>query len=500
MEVCDDQAHPQGLALCQVSKTYEPDRDGAFASLTYIHCTDPYYDYWRRNEMTPGGFHHFCRSAIKTCQRKVGKEGVEHITKWTPLTRHEAEQWMADQGAGKLPPLRRKLKPLDVGSEILTSAKSKSRPPVGDLQPGDEPRHGGGNSHGRTKRRRSSRPNPALEKEPLAEDVGYEPGNSSGDDEGKQAASGHRDTHSHLPRDQQKKKAPSAQDLRRKAALDAVLDEVPGDSAAPLHAVDAQKRLEELKQNLELKKREVKGVGPGAVLAAKAAKVADELKKKKKKVKKDEGVVKVLRKVFSGKSSKAAVKDEHDSEDDTDSYEDDSQSSDEDKDDPLGGSSKAAGKQRKLKRLSETKPGVLLSKGFYMMHEQLGSLYGEDHRGKGSDVLSPVALRYLLTVCLPQFKEGVSEVKMRELRTIATALDHLVSGRNGEAGDLLVQRMKSILMTMRDGSDTAARWLELLPVQTYPTATSINEDLYAKSIAVQSAKAEAALQKATGRC
>ena len=61
-----------------------------------------------------------------------------------------------------------------------------------------------------------------------------------------------------------------------------------------------------------------------------------------------------------------------------------------------------------------------------------------------------------------------------------------------------MQRMKSILMGMRDGSTAASRYLELIPMEVYPTPSTMEEADYARSLAVQRAKSEQLLEKAKG--
>ena len=152
-------------------------------------------------------------------------------------------------------------------------------------------------------------------------------------------------------------------------------------------------------------------------------------------------------------------------------------------------------KQRKLRQLSEKKPGRLLQTGYASMHEQVGTYFGNDEANK--DVLTPVALRYLLSYALPQFRNGVSHDKYRELRTLATCLDHLVAGQTGQAGDFLLQRYKALLMTQRDGSDAASRFIELLPEEDMPTMASSSESYLARSLAVHQAKSDELLRRAS---
>lgn len=93
------------------------------------------------------------------------------------------------------------------------------------------------------------------------------------------------------------------------------------------------------------------------------------------------------------------------------------------------------------------------------MHEQLGTLYGEvGKEGTADEVLKPAALRYLLTSAFTQMNlNQVGEETLRELRTLASTLDLLVAGKVSMAGDMMMQRMKSVLMGLRDNSTAASR-------------------------------------------
>ena len=135
------------------------------------------------------------------------------------------------------------------------------------------------------------------------------------------------------------------------------------------------------------------------------------------------------------------------------------------------------------------------------MHEQLGTLHGD--KGGNPDkeaLLQPAAVRYLLSSALPLTDlKKVGEEKLRELRTLACSLDLLVSGRVGAAGDHMMQRMKSILMGMRDGSTAASRYLELIPTEVYPMAATMEETDYARELAVKHAKSERLLEQVSRR-
>ena len=164
--------------------------------------------------------------------------------------------------------------------------------------------------------------------------------------------------------------------------------------------------------------------------------------------------------------SKKAVQEEPDFEEEEDSGESESGSEETDGGGEilghrLGDKGSAAGQQRKLRQYSEKHPGRLLTNGFRMMHDQIGTRYGGS--ASKQQALSPVMVHYLLSFALPQFQGGISQDEYRELRTIATSVDLMIKGKTSQAGDALVQRFKSLLMGLRDGTDAASKLLELLP-------------------------------------
>ena len=51
-----------------------------------------------------------------------------------------------------------------------------------------------------------------------------------------------------------------------------------------------------------------------------------------------------------------------------------------------------------------------------------------------------------------------------------------------------MQRMKSILMGVCDGTTAASRYLELIPMDIYPMGSTIEEADFARGLAVRQAK------------
>ena len=52
--------------------------------------------------------------------------------------------------------------------------------------------------------------------------------------------------------------------------------------------------------------------------------------------------------------------------------------------------------------------------------------------------------------------------RFREMRTIAVAIDNILSGKQVEAPDVLISRFKSAQKTQKDGNHHTARWLEVV--------------------------------------
>ena len=273
---------------------------------------------------------------------------------------------------------------------------------------------------------------------------------------------------------------------KKQSPLDAMVDDsVDRDDQA---GMDNESRIEELRLRLgeSKKKREANKPSASAVLVGRV-KEANEKQSKERKKPADE-MVAAIKTLTRGRKRRK----------NSDSSSEESSGCEED---VYGGrGSDLASKQRRLKKLAEEKPGTLVLRGFQHMHDQLGTIYGSGASGSsGPDqALQPAALRYLLTCCLPLLQaEQLPEQTMRELRTISTCLDLLVVGKAVHASDMLCQRFKSVLMALRDGSSIASKYLELIPTETWPTATSEAETGYARSVAFKAAKSEELLERMT---
>ena len=93
----------------------------------------------------------------------------------------------------------------------------------------------------------------------------------------------------------------------------------------------------------------------------------------------------------------------------------------------------------------------------------LGSREGA-HGSTDSANVDARFLSYLLTFFHGRFSiDKVGVGKARELRTLATALDHLGRGEIAQVSDLLVQRFKAVTGAIEDGHWGLAQRYELIP-------------------------------------
>eukprot|EP00435_Cladocopium_sp_Y103_P065997 s127_g28.t1 len=480
-ECLDDSGGGQGCAVAAVTSRYQFDADGGFLKLEYIAVTDPYYQHWIETEGGSGKWHHVCRRSLSTCQRKVGKDQVVHIQKLAFVTSDEVDDCVKQWKAKRLdlsPPgaKKRVVKPVgdDRDHADLRTASTKAKA----SKPGERRRSRGG-GHG------GSRVSHSHESARSSEEEDDDVGRSNAPKRRRRRpvspdGGGRRSPRRGHPADARGTVGDEARKKRegerpRMPALDAMLDDEAPEQTA------ADKRFEELRLRLDQKKKdkEVRG-GAGAVLA-KRAQEGLEVRKDKKKKKSEQSRLKDALKCLSKGGAK-----EESSTSEVPSEEDDDELLKGDKDTNL------MSRQRKLRKLSAEKPGTLLLRGYNLMHEQLGTLFGDAGGGSArEDALQPAALRYLLTSAVPQADpRRLGEERLRELRTLATALDQLVSGKVAGAGDTLMQRFKSVLMAVRDNTTAASKYLELIPMEAFPTAATLDEVDYARGLAVKSAKRE----------
>ena len=443
--VYGDDGKELGGAIAKILQKHEKDSDGVYLELKYLGCSEGYYRWYIQNEGRRGGlprevYHHLCRRHVSRCSRALGKKNIIHVQKWTPVSRQEASDLLVEWGEKPLSPEA----PLPPHT---TASKARSRKPAGMMS------------------LPAAKPEKAVDED---------------DDDWEDEAEEEPEARPPLKR---RRKKVSKVNGQRDAALDAMLDE-------PLEFVDrpstgsgasqAETRLQQLRSKLQGKKVEVKSsTTPAAVLASRASATAEKSKQRKPKGNK---VLKALGRALSIKSRGSKDKDD-DSDDDSEC-----DGLDDDEDDDLARGSWQVKRQR-LRKIAEEKPGQLLAQTLASLHEQLETTTGEEAK----DPLAPIMVRYLLSMVVPRYNQLQGTDRYRELRTLCQSLDLLLKGKVDSAADVLIQRVKSLLMSVRDGSDQFGRYLELIPEEAL--GVSFEESVFARELAVKQAKSDSLLKK-----
>ena len=115
--------------------------------------------------------------------------------------------------------------------------------------------------------------------------------------------------------------------------------------------------------------------------------------------------------------------------------------------------------QLKLLSYSRKHPGRLASRMLLKM--QLATARGLEGASKKN--LTPVvAMNHLLTVMQPALQGKLGVRSLRELKTLATALDLMSEGKTSRAADVLAQRVKAIERATVEQHWNSAQFLELL--------------------------------------
>ena len=468
----DDRGDPQGYAVAEVVKKFRSDGDGAFLLLRYVQVSDPYYQHWLETSGGGNFFHHLCCSGLSACQRKVGRDSLVHIQHWLAVGAHQVASivrgWKTSPLNFGTPKAPRGRSLVEEPVQTAAKAKASHRGHRDGRTLEDSPGDGQGDRGGRRR----------AHKEESEED------SEEDDDVGRSNARRHRRRRSSRsprcrPEEARGSVGHQARGKRRSApAKSSPLDAMLGDDETdPLYG---DQRLEELRKKLETHKKKAEAKGSASEVLVQRVQAGLEKGQKRKKESEKDKVVKALKILRGNKSA------------------DESSSSDErSEEDLLPKGDNMTDRQRKLRKLSAEHPGTLLVRVYNLMHDQLGTLYGEAAGGGSPEALQPAALRYLLTSAIPQMDpQLVGEERLRELRTVASVLDMIVSGRILGAGDMLAQRFKAVLMSIRDQSTAASKYLELIPVELQATASTVEEADYARSMAVRSAKSQELLKKA----
>ena len=148
-----------------------------------------------------------------------------------------------------------------------------------------------------------------------------------------------------------------------------------------------------------------------------------------------------------------------------------------------------------IKTLAAACPGRLYMQGVAEVDRVLGTREGASEPG-GATGMAPRFLPYLLTTFHGRFPlEKVGVGKAREMRTLATALDHLGRGEVAQASDLLMQRFKAVTAAVEDGNWTLAQRYELVPDTTAGLVGVHERRLAAKDEALSSRLAAASSKR-----
>ncbi|CAE7175988.1 hypothetical protein AK812_SmicGene26686 [Symbiodinium microadriaticum] len=455
-EVFGDDNEVLGLAVGKVDNVWPFDVNGGFVEISYLGTDSEYYRWFIENRGKKGGLpedylHHLCRKGLTSCMRSQGRRCI-HVQRWAEISRQKASEILREWGYrglardGEEPGV----KPVDRNASVGTAPKrrAKRKPPPQDLE--------GDSDHG---------------------DV-----HTVDDDD---------DDDPPPRRGRKPRSKPEVRGSSRENVLDRMMEvpeEVPDRDGAGVGPLDA--KLSDLRDKLRSKVGR-KGGGPGMLLAEKAQSAMSA--KKKKRRSNQEDVVKKLRRALSSGRTKARG-----STDPGDDWSDSESEDDDDLYEGRGHQSDISARRKKLKKIAEDHPGKLLEQGLSLMKEQVGATYGGG--AEEEERLTPVVMRYYLSVVLPNYPVKVQgEARVREMRTLASALDLLCRGKIDSAADMLMQRFKSLCMSLRDNSDRFGKFLELLPDDVVGTATTLDEVEFARTLAVKQAKADEILARASGK-
>ena len=99
--------------------------------------------------------------------------------------------------------------------------------------------------------------------------------------------------------------------------------------------------------------------------------------------------------------------------------------------------------------------------------------------------LAPVVLSYLTSVLLPAASGQMSLRSERELRSLAMAIDYLLTGETVKAADLLIRRFQEVETAHADGNWTMARHSEVLPEGRVASITAKQREQIIKTEAAE---------------
>ena len=155
---------------------------------------------------------------------------------------------------------------------------------------------------------------------------------------------------------------------------------------------------------------------------------------------------------------------------------------DSDESDFQGGASEKRGQQLRLVEYAQHRPGRLTSRLLLKMQGLLAKDTEAPFNRKSleSNMTPATATPYLLTVMVPTYKEKMGVRLLRELRTLAAALDEIAQGKPAAAGDILSQRLKALELQLSDGGWQRAQYFELIPPEGAGLAERSEQRMAAK--------------------
>lgn len=203
-------------------------------------------------------------------------------------------------------------------------------------------------------------------------------------------------------------------------------------------------RDDEVKDDAKEKRRKKVSSSDSSTSSKKRKKKKKEKKKKKKAKRKDRGPYGIGQKV---------------------NFENDDGSSSESSSDESvfrGGAPKERSQQLQLMEYAMINPGRLTSRLLLKMQNLLAKEGAPINQERPGNMTPATATAYLLTILIPTRRERLG-VLLREMRTIAGAVDEIARGHPEAAGDILSQRLKALELQLVDNNWQRAQFLELIP-------------------------------------
>ena len=425
----------QGLAAMLVTSVGGRTASGQFFEGEHLVADDGYYAWYMdpdnreaRGALPRAHSYHLCAGRVGACRARAAQPGkvIIHIDTARILTPEQLDDFMreAQRKEGSVTTLASEYLRSHFGNPRRREHPRDGPPPL---------RHGGAGS-------RDAAPGLRLvSREEAVRGAGN--GGRGGEDDGEDARLGPEPTRS-------KKRRPPEEE----SALDRELE---GLDAAPAPAGDRRgdlgARLDDLRARLGLQARPPDRRTPTAIYDERAAEAA-----RARRGERADGP--------AARPAKAARRERRAEDDDLDDGED--------SDELDGRRGRLLAKRDIFRRVALRDPGKLTVRGLREHGQYLSSTHGDDM----GEELQPIMLRSFLTVFVPAHKLAVGSEEYRELRTIAESIDLMLKAQPMQATDMLMQRFKSCCMRVRDCAGHAGKWLELLPTELAPSATSLEED------------------------